>query len=233
MRVEKFFRPLLHLVYPNVCLTCQSLLQPDETYICNNCQNSFDAFLLPNESTEVMLASLYKLSPNQTVIDDALSLYRFYKKGKLQSLIHAIKYDGLSKLALEQGRRLGEAVLREKPHSKFDCIVPMPLHKLRRIERGYNQSERLAKGISEVIDVPVKELVARIRYTSTQTGFTLEGRKRNIKDAFECAVLLNGEHVLLIDDVFTTGSTLMECAKTLKQNGAGKITIATLAVTAS
>jgi len=180
-----------------------------------------------------MLATLAEHSPHQTAIDDAISLYNFYKQGKLQALIHAIKYDGLSRLAVEQGRLLGETVLREKPSSKFDCIVPMPLHRLRKIERGYNQAERIATGISEIIGVPVKELVGRKRYTSTQTGFTLEGRKRNIKDAFECADKLNGENLLLIDDVFTTGSTMLECAKTLKQNGAGKITIATLAVTAS
>jgi len=154
-------------------------------------------------------------------------------KRQLQALIHAIKYDGLSRLAIEQGRLLGDAILREKPDSKFDSIVPMPLHHLRKIERGYNQAERLSAGISEMIGVPVKELVGRKRYTSTQTGFTLEGRKRNIKDAFQCTDKLNGESLLLIDDVFTTGSTMLECAKTLKQNGAGKITIATLAVTAS
>lgn len=233
MKLGKFLRPLLHLAYPNVCTICQMLLQADETYICRDCQSGFDTFLLPNESTDEMLASLRELSPNQTVIDDALSLYRFYKKGKLQSLIHSIKYDGMSQLAVEQGRRLGEVALREKPHSKFDFIVPLPLHKIRKIERGYNQAERLAKGVSEILGTPVKEIVRRTRYTSTQTHLTLEGRKRNIKDAFECIVDLNGEHLLLIDDVFTTGSTLMECAKTLKRNGAGKITIATLAVTAS
>ncbi len=233
MMVEKFLRPLLHLAYPNVCTVCQTLLQSDETYICHECQNGFDTFLLPNESTDEMLASLREHSPNQTEIDDALALYRFYKQGKLQQLIHSIKYDGMSRLAIEQGRRLGEMVRRERPHFKFDAIVPMPLHKLRKIERGYNQAERLATGVSEVIGVPVKELVGRNRYTSTQTGFSLEGRKRNIKNAFECPTRLNGESLLLIDDVFTTGSTMLECAKTLKQNGAGKVTIATLAVTAS
>jgi ComF family protein len=233
MTLEKLLRPLLHLAYPNVCIICQSLLKPRETYICAECQNSFDRFLLPNESTSKMLATLAEHSPHQTAIDDAISLYNFYKQGNLQALIHAIKYDGLSRLAVEQGHLLGEALLREKPSSKFDCIVPMPLHRLRKIERGYNQAERIATGVSDIIGVPVKELVGRKRYTSTQTGFTLEGRKRNIKDAFECADKLNGENLLLIDDVFTTGSTMLECAKTLKQNGAGKITIATLAVAAS
>lgn len=231
--LEKILRPLLHLAYPNVCIICQTLLQPDETYICHKCQNGFDTFLLPNESTSDMLSSLNQLFPNQTAIDDALSLYRFYKQGSLQSLIHSIKYDGFSQLAVEQGRRLGDMVLREKPHSKFDCIVPMPLHRLRKIERGYNQAERLATGVSERIGVPVKELVRRIRYTTTQTKLTLTERKSNIKDAFECVTTLNGESLLLIDDVFTTGSTLLECAKTLKHSGAGKITIATLAVTTS
>ncbi|MGQ9804608.1 MAG: ComF family protein [Chlorobiales bacterium] len=231
--LEKILRPLLHLAYPNVCIICQTLLHSDETYICHECQNGFDTFLLPNESTHNMLASLNELSPNQTTIDDALSLYHFYKQGSLQSLIHSIKYDGFSQLAVEQGRRLGDTVHREKPHSKFDCIVPMPLHRLRKIERGYNQAERLATGVSERIGVPVKELVRRIRYTTTQTKLTLTERKSNLKDAFECVATLNGESLLLIDDVFTTGSTLLECAKTLKHSGAGKITIATLAVATS
>ena len=233
MTLETLFRPLLHLVYPNVCIICQSPLTPDETYICSNCQNEFDAFLLPNESTTDMLTSLQNCFPNQTVISDALSLYRFYKQGKLQSLVHAIKYDGFSRIAVEQGRRLGEVILRERPNAKFDFIVPMPLHKLRKIERGYNQAERLATGVSEIVGAPVSELAQRTRYTSTQTGFSLEGRKRNIKNAFQCPSKLNGEHLLLIDDVFTTGSTMLECAKTLKESGAGNITIATLAVTAS
>ncbi|MFN3345890.1 MAG: ComF family protein [Chloroherpetonaceae bacterium] len=233
MTLDTLFRPLLHLVYPNVCIICQSPLTPDETYICGNCQNELDTFLLPNESTTDMLASLQNCFPNQTAISDALSLYRFYKQGKLQSLIHAIKYDGFSRIALEQGRRLGEVILRERPNAKFDFIVPMPLHKLRKIERGYNQAERLATGVSEIIGAPVRELAERTRYTSTQTGFSLEGRKRNIKNAFQCTSKLNGEPLLLIDDVFTTGSTMLECAKTLKESGAGKITIATLAVTAS
>lgn len=233
MMLEQILRPLLHLAYPNVCVVCQTLLQSDETYICHTCQNGFDTFLLPNESTHDILASLNELSPNQTTIDDALSLYRFYKQGNLQSLIHAIKYDGLSQLALEQGRRLGEALLREKSGSTFDFIVPMPLHKLRNIERGYNQAERLATGVSEVIGAPIRAIAVRTRYTSTQTGFSLQGRKRNIKDAFECLAKLNGETLLLIDDVFTTGSTLLECAKVLKKNGAGKVTVATLALAAS
>lgn len=233
MTLEKLFRPLLHLAYPNVCLICQTLLKPDETYVCDDCQHGFDSFLLPNESTDEMLATLREHSPHQTAIDDATSLYRFYKQGKLQSLIHAIKYDGLSRLAVEQGRRLGDAIRREKPASKFDCVVPMPLHRLRNIERGYNQAERLAAGVSEIIGAPVKELARRARYTSTQTGFSLEGRKRNIANAFECSIKLNGESLLLIDDVFTTGSTMLECAKTLKQSGAGRITIATLAIAAS
>jgi len=233
MTLEKLLRPLLHLAYPNVCIICQSLLTPRESYICAECQNSFDRFLLPNESTSKMLATLAEHSPHQTAIDDAISLYNFYKQGKLQALIHAIKYDGLSRLAVEQGRLLGEALLREKTDSKFDCIVPMPLHRLRKIERGYNQAERIATGVSDIIGVPVKELVERQRYTQTQTKLNLQQRLLNIQDAFRCNKQLNGESILLVDDVFTTGSTLLECAKALKHNGAGKITIATLAIASS
>lgn len=233
MTLERLLRPILHFAYPNVCVVCQSLLTRDETYVCAACQNDFDAFLLPNESAEKMMATLEAHFPKQTVISDAVALYNFHKQGKLQALIHAFKYEGLSRLALEQGRRLGEAILREKRGARFDFIAPMPLHPIRKIERGYNQAERLAKGVSEVIGTPVRELVRRARYAKTQTSFDLAGRLQNVKNAFECDEALNGESILLIDDVFTTGSTMMECAKTLKSAGAGRITIATLAVAAS
>lgn len=233
MKLERFLRPLLHLAYPNVCVACESLLAEGETYVCAECQNGLDVFLSPNESTEKMMSTLAAHFPNQTVIDDAIALYAFHKQGKLQAMIHAFKYDGLSRLALEQGRRLGEAILREKPQSRFAFVAPMPLHPIRRIERGYNQAERLAAGVSEVIGVPVREVVARSRYTQTQTGFSLDGRRANIANAFERKATLQGEPMLLVDDVFTTGATMMECAKALKDAGAGKITIAALAVAVS
>ncbi len=221
---------LMHLLYPAVCISCESPLSEDERFICSRCDADLDAFLLPNESTDLMMTKLRDHFPNQTAIDDALSRYLFHKHGKFQAIAHAIKYDGLSQLAVLQGERLGRLILEERPTVCVDAIVPMPLHKLKFIERGYNQSERIAVGISRLLSVPVKSLVERTRYTSSQTGFDLRGRMTNMKDAFICPTPFSEKHLLLVDDVFTTGSTLYSCARALKQSGAAHITIATLAV---
>ncbi len=233
MTATRLLDAIMHLLYPAVCISCERLLAENERFICSSCDADLDRFLLPNESTDLMMNTLNENFPSQTAIDDALSHYFFHKGGKFQALAHGIKYDGLSELAVAQGELLGRVVAEERPTATFDAIVPMPLHKLKFIERGYNQSERIAAGISRLLSVPVKSLVERTRYTSSQTGFDLRGRMTNMKDAFVCPTPFSDKRLLLVDDIFTTGSTLCSCARALKQSGAAHITIATLAVASS
>lgn len=229
--VKTFVRDLLHLVYPKVCLSCQSLLEGEENYLCQACLDDFDRFLLPNESTDEMKARLRKHFPEQTVIDDAVSCFRFHKDGKLQPAIHAVKYDGLSRLGVELGMLLGKQLQAERGGEKYDALIALPLHKLKFIERGYNQAERLANGASQTLGLPVRtDAVYRVRYTASQTGYDLAGRQHNMSGAFQCKRVSGLRRVVLIDDVFTTGSTLLACASALKHTGVEYITIATLAV---
>ncbi len=223
----------LHLFYPRLCLVCESrLLEANEKFVCVDCERDFDTFSLPNESTDEMLRRLHKNFPAQTVIQDAISLYRFYKEGKIQAVIHAFKYDGLPQVAVEYGRKLGHKILTERPHVHFDAVTFMPLHRLKYIERGYNQAEQLAAGVADAMHLPVLSCAERTRYTSTQTGLDLSEREANMKGVFRATMALAHKRLLLIDDVFTTGATVLSCARALADAGLAHLTIATLAVSA-
>ncbi|NTV46250.1 MAG: ComF family protein [Chlorobiales bacterium] len=149
----------------------------------------------------------------------------------MQEAIHSVKYDGLRSLAVEFGAKLGGKIQKERPNTKYDAVVPVPLHRIKRIERGYNQSELLAVGISSVLGVEVLNgAVERIKYTVSQTSFDLEKRVQNMQDAFHCQKMLELERVLLVDDVFTTGATLISAAQALQKAGVRQVTAVTLAV---
>lgn len=229
--IRQFIDDALHLIYPNVCICCEGILVNEERYVCQACSNGFDQFSLPNESADEILLRLQRNFPGQKVISDAISCYRFHKDGLLQEAIHSVKYGGLRSLAAQFGKELGEKILKERTGVRYDAIVPVPLHRIKRIERGYNQSELLATGISSVLQVQIlKGAVDRVKYTASQTGFDLSGRTENMQGAFRCPEMLDLERVLLVDDVFTTGSTLLSAAQALQMAGVRYITIATLAV---
>lgn len=230
-RIRQFLDEALHLVYPNVCICCESMLEEGEHYICRTCDEGFDRFAMPDESTDEIFLRLQKNFSGQKVISDAISCYRFHKDGLLQEAIHSMKYGGLRSLAVQFGRGIGEKIRQDRPNTKYDAVMPVPLHRIKRIERGYNQSELLADGIASELGIQVlKGAVERIKYTASQTGFDLQKRSENMQDAFHCPKALELERVLLVDDVFTTGATMLSAAQALQNAGVRQITAVTLAV---
>jgi ComF family protein len=156
------------------------------------------------------------------VIDDFVTLYYFEKGKLLQTLAHSLKYEEVTAFGFELGVRLGKKL----SDTNIDCIIPVPLNKRKERERGYNQSEWIAKGISSIINVPIlSNIVRRIRYTVTQTHLNAEERKQNIADAFELtnAEAIRGKSILLVDDIVTTGSTIQEIARVLKGAEAARV----------
>jgi ComF family protein len=148
--------------------------------------------------------------------------------GALRSLIHLLKYGGVTPLA----RVLAKRMLLALPQGQtYSAIVPMPLHWRRRWRRGFNQSELLATELSRRLGVPVKKVVRKRKSTPAQAGLTSAQRRKNVAGAFEVRRPneIAGGHVLLIDDVFTTGATAGACAAALKRAGAGRVTVLTLA----
>ena len=158
---------------------------------------------------------------------DAVYTFGSYE-GPLRELVHLFKYKGMRPLA----RNFGDMLARAIPAGQqFDAIVPMPLHWWRRWTRGFNQSELLAREVSRRCGAPVVQAAGRKRHTESQAGLTNSKRRLNVRGAFTSRVRLDGKHVLLVDDVFTTGATAGACARVLKRAGAARVSVLALART--
>lgn len=152
----------------------------------------------------------------------------------LQNILHKLKYSGKSRLGFLLGERMARSIVDREYFSNIDLIVPIPLHHVRRRERGYNQSFYIAQGISSVINVPVAEkTVKRRKNTKSQTALTREERAKNISNIFLVSEkrreIISGKKLLLVDDVYTTGATVNECARVLKDAGAEEVKVLTAA----
>jgi ComF family protein len=162
---------------------------------------------------------------------DAVYTYGSYE-GTLRELIHLFKYSKIKTLAVRFGPMLARAIPRE---AAFDVAVPMPLHWRKRWQRGFNQADLLAREAALRWQVPVLPAARRRKPTATQAGLTNAQRRQNVVGAFAVKDgyrnQLAGKHVLLVDDVMTTGATASACARALKQAGAARVTLLTLART--
>lgn len=163
-------------------------------------------------------------------VEAATALLFFRKGGKAQKLIHSIKYRGDRDLALLAGKMLGNRLLNSRYFKSPKCLFPVPLHTSRLRQRGYNQSTLICKGIAEILGVEVREFVLiRSESTKTQTKRNRMNRFENMVQVFSVKESLFGLHVLLVDDVITTGATIEACASKLLDAGAASVSIATLA----
>lgn len=149
--------------------------------------------------------------------------------GKVQEAIHLVKYKHRRSLGRALGRWMGEKLKEVPSFSNFHLVVPVPLHPRRKAERGYNQSWEIARGLGEVLGVPVEEALRRIKNTPSQTGLDVREREENVRGAFRARKPLGKGKVLLVDDVLTTGATASECAKVLKEAGVEEIFVAVVA----
>jgi ComF family protein len=223
------FRSIIDVVYPPLCLSCQALLDRGQEFICPDCWGSIATvtaeFSLFMETRDKLLTS--------GVIDDLVSIYVFEKEGAFQVIVHQLKYGGIQALGLELGKRLGRA-FRERS-IQADAIVPVPLHRTKQRERGYNQAELIARGIAFVTNIPVRsDLIRRRKYTETQTHLSLVERQANMENAFEMVPgktdSVRGKYFVIVDDVVTTGSTIVSCGGILRSAGAGVIIAASIAL---
>lgn len=222
--VKKISRGLLNFALPPLCVCCETNLEPNEKFVCKKCFSSLE--LIDDSDNKLQVS-------NEHLIDDLVSVYAFPEKGGLQNIMHALKYSEMRSIGIMFGKILGEKILT---HRKFlyDFIVPVPLHLSKQRERTYNQSSFVAKGISEVSGIPVEEkILKRSRYTKSQTKLGGLERETNVLDAFyvrdENKSYVAGKNIIVVDDVITTGSTIVECARVLKECGAGKIMTASIA----
>jgi len=216
--------PLREISRVSVCSRCLNLPEPlSADYFCASCRTPF---LNASPLDENGLCALCR---NGLRGFDAAYSYGGYE-GALRELIHLFKYNGVYSLAKPLGKHLAAALPRDE---RFDAVVPMPLHWLRRWRRGFNQSELLAREIGRRLGVPVVCAVRRKRSTESQAGLSNAKRRVNVAGAFEPkrGRPLEGKRVLLIDDVMTTGATAAACAAAAKLAGARYVALLALART--
>ena len=159
--------------------------------------------------------------------------WRFVQHGPLSRVIHALKYDNKPWLGTALGRALAEAI-RRQGFPLADVVVPIPLHRLKQLERGYNQSEWIGRAVAERLRIDVTtSLLRRTTPTQTQTRLSRTDRWSNVKDAFETTEQLDGASVLIIDDVVTTGATAYAAALTLREAGCAAVRAAAVAFSSS
>ncbi len=225
----RIFEDLLALFYPNLCLACRETQPAKQDVVCTSCQFKLPKTDFHLEKDNDLTARFWGRLP----LESGAALYHFVKGGRVQALLHQLKYNGKQEIGIKLGQRYGSQ-LRDSPFFKdIDVILPVPLHPKKELKRGYNQSALFAKGISDTMGKPwIKEGLIRKAFTETQTQKSRMERLENVMAVFEVnkTAGLAGKHILLVDDVITTGATLEACGLQLLSLPNTKLSIATIAI---
>jgi len=224
------WRDFVNIFFPNYCLPCQKPLVKGETWLCTDCLHELPQTTHHKEPDNIVTQRLAGRLP----VRYAMALYRLRKSGKVQHLLHHLKYKHKPVIGKVLGRRYG-ILLKESNLSKtFDLVVPVPLHSSKLRQRGYNQSDLFAQGLAEVLNIPwSKQYLKRTQKAATQTRKSKLERFKSVENAFYVTNVhgLHNQHILLVDDVITTGATLEACGLVLLAAGIKELSVATIAVT--
>ena len=240
--ISKFFRLLTNFIFPSGCLLCGKHI-PDRSSgleICEECIKDFNFFNNSPKCTKCGIVfesgqgqdHLCSRCRNEKLFFDmARSMGPF--DGTLRKAVHMLKYSRSPVIAPSLGKLLAHGGYGLINPGDYDAITAVPLHRKKLRHRGFNQSLLLARQAGKTWKVPVQaEWLARTVETPTQTNIPRRLRAGNVKNAFNCRTReIRGKKILIIDDVFTTGATVNECAKVLKRRGAAKVDVLTLART--
>lgn len=227
MQLTRYFNDFVStLIYPHNCCGCGYHLPSTSQVLCWKCIKE-----LPLTNFEKKQDNLIEqVFAGRMPLQRASSLLFFKKDSLTQHLLHQLKYRGRQDLGTYLGKRMGSAI--QDAGWEMDCIVPLPLNRKKRAKRGFNQAEVLANGISEAIGKPVEKVaVIRTKNNATQTRKNRVERWENVSEVFDLhpGYALHDKHILLVDDVLTTGATLEACGRVLLQIPGAKLSIATAA----
>ena len=213
----------IDLVFPDCCPGCDQPLVSGEEHLCTSCELDMPLYS-PDENILSYFAGRIELA-------DARAFLKFYSSGIAQKLLHFIKYKGDEDLGEYLGKYFMHHLREDAVFDHIDVIVPVPLHKSKLRARGYNQSEVLARGMAEILAVDVDSVsVIRLKKSETQTRKNRAERWQNVGGIFKVTTDdLQGKHVLLVDDVITTGATLEACGESILAGGAASLSIVALA----
>jgi len=224
------FHDFINLLYPSVCHICDTELLKNEKILCTSCLHDLPvtSYHLDNENP------VKKVFYGRVKIMKATALLHFRKKAGVQQLIHDLKYRGHREIGTYFGQWLGEELADSDWMNTIDAIIPVPLHKSKLKQRGYNQVEDFGKELAKYLNAEYLDDVL-IKTSSSQTQ-TLKDRLSRSGKLNETLLVQNsekikGKHLLLVDDLVTTGATLEACAQKLYETSELKISIATIAIT--
>ncbi|MDA3954624.1 MAG: ComF family protein [Bacteroidales bacterium] len=224
----QYLNDFFNLFFPDICIVCNSHLVNQEDLICTKC-----LYNLPKTHYHKEIENpVSQMFWGRTKLEYATGFFTFNKDSKYQTMMHKFKYHGNKEIGYVLGKSFGNQ-LRNSFFNQVDVIIPVPLHKSKLKKRGYNQSEWIAKGLSETLLKPldIKSFIRSVA-TETQTRKSRFERWENVENIFKITneKFLKGKHILLVDDVVTTGSTLEACANVILEIKDTKVSIAALAV---
>ena len=214
--------------FPRYCVVCGKRLLLGEEHLCVECLCALPRIRFRNQEKNEIAKLLWGKMP----IERASAFLYYSKGGDVRELLFQLKYYGNQKIGYFMGRCMAKELISTGFFDGIEGIIPIPLHDRKRKSRGYNQSELLAEGISSIVRIPLfKNVLRRKQYTETQTHKSNYERWSNVMDVFEGVSLerLSFKHVLLVDDVLTTGATLVACADAFRGVEGIRISVLTLA----
>lgn len=229
MTIRSIIDDVIHLLFPNNCIVCGENLVRGEELICLSCWHK-----LPKTNNHMYAETeTDKRFWGKVQIEKAVAFYTFQKGASIQKLLHELKYRGRTDIGEMLGKKIAIDLQQQGTFDTIDVIIPVPLHKKRLKKRGYNQSECFALGLSQVFKKPFdSKSLLRVIENPTQTKKSVYERFENTQGIFELTNpdAIKDKHILLVDDVMTTGSTLEACAQVLLKAEGTKVSILTIAV---
>lgn len=227
--MQEILKEFINLLFPRLCVLCENALVKGEDYLCTVCMAKLPHLALQDERRQ----QLYKKLSASMPLEEVLAYLLYQKSGSSQKLLQLIKYKNFPELGTLLGRYFGARLAETGYSEKFDVVIPVPLHKNRFKQRGYNQSEAFATGLADSLALPVAtDIVIRASAGTTQTRKSRIDRWLNVATSFKVVQkeALQGKRVLLVDDVVTTGSTLEACGQALLAAGCDRLSVGTIAI---
>ena len=224
----KWISDLIELIFPRHCYVCGEVLSHQEQDMCLNC-----LYKLP-KIEKIHQSELEKVFWGRFDVERVTAYIYYQKESPYNRLLHKMKYGNHPEVGYRLATMAADRLMQEGFFDGIDAIVPLPLSKKKRRQRGYNQCDYIAEGLSQTTGIPVlKDCVVRNKSNETQTHKTRDERWRNVEGIFSLAKpeLIEGKHILLIDDILTTGATLTNCAIAIKSGCNCRISVFTLAYT--
>ena len=219
---------MLNLLFPKVCNGCKSILLKTEEVICTQCRHNLPIISHHNIDSDAMKQLFY----GKFLVESATAIIKFQKRGITQELLHNLKYRGQKNISSFFGKWLGEELAGHPDYQHIDLVIPVPLHKQKLKKRGYNQVEGFGVEIAKALQIPYMDTILIKESKTKSQVFKQRFTRFQSEEVFNIKKphLLNNKHILLVDDIVTTGATLENCALQLFKSDQVKLSIATIAI---